>query len=423
MRRFLVLLKKEIRELLTIQLILPLLISGGMLFFIGNIISAEQEKSAKPQEVYIIDQDRTATSAMIIKSLENANLKPEIYRGDVQSALEEARGSKKKAVFVIPGNFERQLATAPKKLLHYSVITSFSLMGSQSYAGILQAVAIANSDLSTALINQTPSGSIDPAILKNPLSTEEFVVVNGKQAGATLAQVMGFVAQQSMFIPIILFIVIMLSSQMIATAIASEKENKTLETLLTTPVNRNAIVIAKMVAAGLVSLLASLVYMFGYRSYLSSAMGQAGSGDAVAGAISQLGLAFNPADYLLLGLSLFVGILVALAIALIIGAFAEDVKSVAGLITPLMILIVIPYLFSLFSDINTLPAGLKFLASAIPFTHVFTASANLFLDNYAAVIWGILYQIIWFIVFVLIAAKIFSSDKIVTLKLNFSRKK
>jgi len=50
------------------------------------------------------------------------------------------------------------------------------------------------------------------------------------------------VTQQTLLIPIVLFMVIMMSAQMIAASIAGEKENKTLETLLSTPVGKGALV-------------------------------------------------------------------------------------------------------------------------------------------------------------------------------------
>jgi ABC-2 type transport system permease protein len=128
-------------------------------------------------------------------------------------------------------------------------------------------------------------------------------------------------------------------------------------------------------------------------------------------------------DYLLLGASLFMGILVSLAIAMILGSFAEDIKSVQGLITPLMVLVIIPYILVFLVDIASLSPFLQNLVNAIPFTHSFTAAPNLLLKQDSQVYWGILYQLLCFIVFVTIAAKIFTTDRIITLKITFSKAK
>ena len=45
-------------------------------------------------------------------------------------------------------------------------------------------------------------------------------------------------------------IIIMYSAQMVISAIAMEKQNKTLETLLTVPIPRTSIVTAKMLSLG-----------------------------------------------------------------------------------------------------------------------------------------------------------------------------
>ena len=137
--------------------------------------------------------------------------------------------------------------------------------------------------------------------------------------------------------------------------------------------------------------------------------------------MQQLGLTFGPGDYALLGLTMFAGILVALSIAIILGGFAESVKSVQAMLTPLMVLLLVPYFLTLFLDIGQLPTVLRWVVMAIPFTYPFLAGPNLFLGNYGAVWFGIVYQMVWFTVFVVIAARIFSSDRILTMKLDFSR--
>jgi ABC-2 type transport system permease protein len=125
----------------------------------------------------------------------------------------------------------------------------------------------------------------------------------------------------------------------------------------------------------------------------------------------------------MLGGSLFFGILSALSVAMILGVFAEDTKAVQGVITPLMVLVMIPYLITLLLDLNSMSPTIKYLVYAIPFSHPFLAAPNIFMKNYLFVFAGIAYQAVFFLVFVLIAAKIFSSDKITTIRLNFSKKK
>jgi len=227
------------------------------------------------------------------------------------------------------------------------------------------------------------------------------------------------VTQQTLLIPIVLFMVIMMSAQMIAASIAGEKENKTLETLLSTPVGRGALVTAKMTASGLVALVTAAAYMVGMRSYMSSLVGTDGNvSAAVSDAVRKLGLVLDARGYVLLGLSVFAAIMVALALAVILGAAAEDIKSAQVVITPVMMLVLLPYLLSMFVDLSTATPVLRWLIYAIPFSHPFLAPQLIFARNFQAVVLGIVYESAVFGVLAVVAARIFSSDRILTMKLG-----
>jgi len=426
MKKFLVLLKKEIMELLTPQVIAPLLITVALFGILGNVVGREQKKADQPKTITVVDYDQTPLSDTLIDVFSKNNLKVEsnTEKTELDKIISNAQVREDTAVVIIPSGFEQSvLSLSPKQIEVYNLVHNFSLMGIKDFASIAAGIGAVNNAVSNQLIAAGNVG--DPTILKMPVQANNYVVVGDKKANTSPEQVMGFIQSQTAFIPIILFIVIVFASQMIATTIAQEKENKTLETLLTTPVNRKYIVISKMAGAGIIALASSIIYMFGMKNYLNDvsggAMSQAGVG--ISEAVKELGLVFSPESYIYLGISLFFCILGALAISLILGAFAEDVKSVAGLTSPLMVLVAIPYFVTMFLDINTVSPVLRYIIYAIPFSHPFLAAPNLFLGNYTSVIYGIIYQAVFFIIFVLIAAKIFSTDKIVTMKLNFSKKK
>ncbi len=333
----------------------------------------------------------------------------------------------------IPAGFEAGLkAGKPQQVGGWVVVRSFSFMGNRDPSMVQGALLSASQAIATQLAQQA-APEVSPQVLQQPVVVVEHVVVGSRSAATPVASVMAFVSQQTTFIPIVLFIVIVFAAQMIATAIATEKENKTLETLLSYPVSRASIVTSKMVAAGLVALLSAGAYMIGLRQYMGgieTGLGGDMGGTAAAraqaateAAMSALGLTFSPGDYVLLGLTLFAGILVALAIAIISGAFAESVKSVQAMLTPLMVLLLVPYFLSLFLDLNDLPQAVRLLVMAIPFTYPFITGPALFLGNYGIVWFGIFYQLAWFAVFVAIAARIFSTDRVLTMKLNIGKRR
>ncbi|HSK47015.1 MAG TPA: ABC transporter permease, partial [Coriobacteriia bacterium] len=422
MRRFWVLLRKELRELVTAQMLLPFVVVIVMFVALGQTLSSVGgEQGAGPYPVTVIDLDRTAASQLVIDTLEQSGFEARLpEEGTAEAAVAVLRPGQGNIVLQIPQGFEANLRNGSKsKLGLWTAVRTFSFLGNRDVTAMEGALVAVNSAVA-AQIAEDAAPSVDPALLQAPVEVTQYVRLGEQQAQTSVAAVMGFVGQQTTFIPIVLFVVIIFAAQMIATAIATEKENKTLETLLSYPVSRASIVTSKMVAAGLVALASAGAYMLGMQQYMKgieSGMGGTGVGQQAAAqaseaAMQRLGLTFGPADYALLGLTLFAGILVALSMAIILGAFAENVKSVQSLLTPLMVLLLVPYFLTLFLDLSALPDAVRIGVMAIPFTYPFITGPNLFLGNYGIVWFGIFYQLLWFAVFVFIAARVFSSDRI-----------
>jgi ABC-2 type transport system permease protein len=166
--------------------------------------------------------------------------------------------------------------------------------------------------------------------------------------------------------------------------------------------------------------------MLGFQGFIGGISEEAARAGAQAGGpalMQKLGLTFNTTGYVVLGLSLFLAILVALAVAMILGVLAEDFRSAQNMIMPLMFMVMIPYFISLFADINTVALPIKIFILAIPFSHPFLVSQNLYLGNYTMIAAGLGYMLLVFVILVVFAARVFSTDKILTMKLRFGKKK
>jgi ABC-2 type transport system permease protein len=425
MRRFRVLLMKELHELLTVQMLLPLAVTVVMFAVIGNLVGG-QTPGGVGATVHVVDADKTASSALVVGALEEAGFVVVTSPGTDPAAIAAADTGPGTGIVVgIPAGFEAGLTShTPQKLATYTVLRNFSFFATRD-AGVLKAALDAvNTRVSESLI-ASATGGANAVLLRTPIALTEHVLIGGRSAVASADEVMGFVTGQTTFIPIVLFIVIMFAASMIASTVASEKENKTLETLLAAPVGRAPLVLAKMSAAALIAMASSAVYLSGMRYYMdrmSLGMGAGGGATAGAGAaIQRLGLTLGVGDYLLLFLSLFCGILVALAIAVILGAFAENVRTVQALLTPLTVAVMIPYFLTLFVDFDSTSPLVRAIVLAIPFTHPFRAAPALFLRDYGTVFAGIAYELVWFAVAVFAATRIFASDRILTLRIGRRR--
>lgn len=419
MRRFWVLLRKELRELMTPQVLVPFALAILVFVFIGNVVGAESERMGGPG-VTVVDLDQTAASTLVADQLRTGGFEVTVVPGMGTAREIAVEDPSATLVLEIPDGFETSVnARRPVRLVSYSVVRNVSFLATRDSGALHAVIASINAALSNAAIAEAIPGS-DPDAIKNPISTQEHVVVAGREAGASAAEVLGFISQQTTFVPIVLFLVIVFAAQMIATTIASEKENKTLETLLASPIGRGQLVTAKMTAAALVALLSAAAYMIGLRYYMDRLTTGLGEGAVAVSpkVLEQLGLTLTTSDYAMLGATLFAGILVALAAAVIIGAFAENVRAIQSLITPLMVLIMIPYFLTTFVDLEAASSLVRWIVLAIPFSHPFMAAGNIYTGNVTTVWLGVAYQLVWFVALAWVAARIFSSDRILTLKLS-----
>jgi ABC-2 type transport system permease protein len=429
MKRFLNLLKKEIKELVTAQLIISLAFTIILFNFIGQVSRKEVQKAIGVQTISVLDEDGSTKSKDLLMKLESARFKIFDQSGKTkEQAIEAAKSGDSKLLLVIPAGFGDSLTELkPSPIETYSFMRSFSLIGARGQVVVGIVTSALNNTLSNDFLKEKLP-DFDPQSLKNPIKSKDFVVVRDRMAEGSASTVAGLISQQSLLIPVVLMMIVIYSSQMVISAVAMEKQNKTLETLLTVPIRRTSIITAKMLAAGLIGLISAGIYMFGFKSFVGGigeeaarAGAQAGGGGAAM--MRQLGLYFNTSGYIVLGVALFLAILVALAIAMILGVLAEDFRSAQNMIMPLMFMVMIPYFISLFADINTVPLPVKIFILAIPFSHPFLVSQNLYLGNYGLIFGGLAYMLVVFVILVVFAARVFSSDKILTMKLRFGKKR
>lgn len=425
MKKFLILFNKEIKNLITIQLILPLVIMVLLFSFLGSVITKQVKKEQEPKKIAVVDYDETFLSNDVINTLKSGNFIIDKISLSKEEALDYVKKNNISTLVIIPSGFQDNVTSFFQNEIEvYSIMKGISFTNISSSISTQIILTNINEIISNRYISEKFLG-MNPNIIKNPVKIKSFVIVKDKMANTTVETISGAVSSQNIFIPIILMIVIIFSSQMIASTIASEKENKTLETLLTMPINRTSIIFSKMLSSGVVALLMSVVYMIGMRNYMSGITGGITSGTHVTSDISkilvELGLTFNAQSYILLGISLFFAILCALSLSMILAVFAENVQSAQTLLTPIMVLLLIPYFLSLFMDLNSLPFLVKVLLFIIPFSHPFMASQNLIFGNTLPIIYGIMYMAIFFVICLIIATKIFSSDRILTARIKIKK--
>lgn len=409
---------KEARELLTPQMLAPFVAMMVLFLAIGRAIRSERERSGRGQTVIVAGADSSELSATIVAGLRAAGLEPEFATGTVDELLAAAEARRTSWVIVIPPGLADSVALMrPAEIGIYNVLRGFSLLSQTRALKVRALVSALNARLVEGYLRAAFPGR-DPADLKEPLRPRQYVMMRGRVAEGSADAIEAVVVSQTFFIPILLLMIIIYSSQMIAGSIGQEKENKTLETLLTVPVNRVAIVVGKMLGASLVALVVAGIFMVAMIYYMGSWTGDLSQQTQGAAALMQgLGIGLNLTSYIAVGVALFLAVVCALALATLLAVFADDAKSAQVSVTPLMMLVMVPYFFSMLFDINTVSLPVRLALYALPFSYPFLTPKAVFFGNWGMVFAGYGYMVLFAAGCIVLAARIFSSDRILTAKL------
>lgn len=445
------LLKKELGELITKQAVISMVFVLVLFVFMGQIMGHSMEEGFDTSTLNICIKDDSDFTKNVIERIK-ADKTTELNIVDIQSDnyYDELERLDLKYVVIIPEGYGDTIVNEkkPGQLIFASKV-SLGFSAAMS--------SISSSDAVSTIVDHSAGEAMesiygltaeDIALITSPANTVEFSAANGKSVEISAAAVSSIVMMESMIAPFAIFFLLLLASQMIMTAISTEKIDKTLETLLSTPVSRMTVLTAKMVAAIISALLNAVFMIVGFGVYMVSIMGGAMSGatngeanisdlagmtsvpDAgaltdvlsTADAISQLGFSLSGVDILLFGLQLFLTLAIGLSISLILGATATDVKSVQTLVMPIMIAVMIPFFVTMFMDFGEMPVAAKVIMFLIPFTHSYIALTNLMSGDMIMYWGGLAYQIVFFAVCMFLAVRMFTSDKLFTMSFSSENK-
>ena len=190
---------------------------------------------------------------------------------------------------------------------------------------------------------------------------------------------------------------------MVITSMGMEKENKTLETLLTLPIKRRSIIAGKIIGAAIVGFIIAVIYLAGFSYYISSF-----STEKID--LASYGFKLGIIDYVIIAFSLFSALLSGLSMCIVIGSFAKNFKSAQTLTLPISALAIIPMFIIMFKGFSSLPFVLKAIIFVIPFSHPMMAPSFLLMKEYGIVLAGIAYSLAFALACIAIAAYIFKTD-------------
>lgn len=401
--------KKELKEILTPATIAPIIFMALLFGSLGGAISGIEEELKEKPLIGLINEDEGVFSTIATSIIQNRS--EVIFNStsilDKQIALDTVEEKEGLALVIIQHNFtERILNDSHGGIEVYWIMKGAGILdsiSSEAVEGILYQI---NREISKYIIETNTT--VNATVALYPSSRIDTTYFKDRElSGLSPSTIVGILSSQSTLVPLIILMIIMMSGGTVITSMALEKENKTLETLLTLPVNRIYIVIGKISASAVVGLLMAVIYMMGLSYYMQSFQ----FGDIQA---TGLDLTLSTPDLILLGILLFVTLLSALALCMLLGTMAKNFKSAQTLTFPIILMGLFSYFITMFKDFDTLPLALKGLLFAIPFSHPMMATRALIFEDYAFVIAGILYVTLFAIATISIVVWIFKTDKLLT---------
>jgi len=415
---------KEVKELvrdpkiLLPMIIIPLIMFPLMGFAIQFSMEAAEEGMGEIS-VAVMDLDGGPVAESLRINLTDWNAKiVQLDDPNLTKAFNYVQESNLTGLIVIPSGFSQNITEGGTSELEvYTPFRGGSIIESTSSSAVSALLSFFENNLVDQRIDEKFTES--PTTVLNPIDLSEKSIIKGKGVDINPTVLFGLVISQSTIMPVGIMMLLIFAMQLAATAVASEKEEKTLETLLTLPINRFMILAGKLTGSILVAIVGAIAYLIGFSYYMNSFTGMIPTGVGVD--LASIGLAPTLLSYVLLGLSLFMALLSALALAMSLSVFAEDVRGAQALVGPLSILLVFPMIFTMFTDITALPFPLSIILLAIPFTHPLLASNVAFTGNYLLAIGGIIYMAIFTVGVLYVAARLFGTEKILTAKLKFRR--
>jgi len=259
---------KELKELirdpkiLVGMIVLPLIIFPVLGLVLGYAVESAQEQ-AQRATLLVVNNDGGNWSQIFIGYVNrtmNVAVTSDIHPQQVvsQNLLPDYNSTQ---LVEIPVGFSQNMTQHTSGNLTIKALVNVY--------GVFQGGGILSNIASTGFVSVV--NGFNRAVAPDVVYTTQSTIIKGEiQQGVDPSTLSGLLISQSIALPTTLMIMLTYAMQIAATSVAMEKEEKTLETLLTTPVDRFAILMGKLSSTIIVAGVASIAVLFGYNYMLGS---------------------------------------------------------------------------------------------------------------------------------------------------------
>ncbi len=253
-----------------------------------------------------------------------------------------------------------------------------------------------------------------PQTIFYPLRTSAYTFYRGEIVNGTPDEVFGTMFGSTFMIPLIGFMLVIYASSTAANSMSEERQNKTLETLLTLPIRRRSIVLGKVFGMIIVSGIMAAFYFVGLVLYMYSLMsaGMTSEGITKMSFISGFSSVFSPAGLILFALSIILTAGIGALIGLIVGSFSEDVRTASTFVSMVTMPLVLPTFIFMYIPIK-LESLVTYLVMLDPFVDFMIVLKAVTSENLLIAGVAVVYLIIIFSVLVYFTVRLFESERII----------
>src|SRR5699024_605137 len=324
------------RRTLLLTVLLPILMMTGLTFFYESLVSGGSEETytlAVPSAIGSEEEN-------IVTGLENIDL---VFAEDPQLVVKEGDAH---AALIFSTNFQADIESETG-----GTITLIGDSFSQKSSIVMDIISTQLATFEKNFItDKLQSEGIDPSIMQ-PFTIQK-QEISGEDSNISLL---------AMLIPLIIAVSIGIGAGPAASELfAGEKEKKTMEALLMTPVNRATMLLAKwltIVSIGTITVIITLVVVAPEISFFTVHLKEA--------------VSFDGRASIVIGLAILISIVYAMftaSILMLTSIIGKTIKEAQGYSTPVIMLTVLPMMIISSIGVNEL----SFSYFAIPILNIFS---------------------------------------------------
>ncbi|ATQ74286.1 ABC transporter [Massilia violaceinigra] len=257
---------------------------------------------------------------------------------------------------VIPDGFEEAMAAhrQARVTLHYNNAVALDM----THKRVAAVIDAHNGALREQALSAMNMSRAELRFALNPIELEELSTAGTRERMGALV---------GGFLPYILLMVCLMAAMYPAIDLgAGEKERGTLETLLLAPIARTSLVLAKFLVLFTVGLTSALLMVASMGLLLAL------FGGSLEGGLAQMVRAIGARDLAMVALMLVPTAAIFASILLSISIYAKSYKEASGMISPLMMLLIVPIVVAMLPGVE-----LNWFWSMVPLTNVSLAMKEL----------------------------------------------